>query len=74
VEALEQPECALSSRVPCEVTPSTHAEDYLKTKKEKMGHLFYIKLAQYKPFPPLALRETPLHVLIRLTPSSECQP
>jgi GTP cyclohydrolase II len=27
-------------RVPCEVTPSVHAEEYLKTKKEKLGHLF----------------------------------
>ena len=27
-------------RVPCEVVPSPHAEEYLKTKKEKLGHLF----------------------------------
>jgi hypothetical protein len=26
--------------VPCEVSPSTHAEEYLKTKKKKLGHLF----------------------------------
>jgi GTP cyclohydrolase II len=26
-------------RVPCEVEPHTHAENYLKTKKEKLGHL-----------------------------------
>jgi GTP cyclohydrolase II len=26
--------------VPCEVEPEAHSEDYLKTKKEKLGHLF----------------------------------
>jgi GTP cyclohydrolase II len=26
-------------RVPCEVAPSPHAEQYLKTKKKKLGHL-----------------------------------
>jgi len=40
VEALEQAGVQVVERVPCEVTPSIHAEDYLKTKKEKMGHLF----------------------------------
>jgi GTP cyclohydrolase II len=27
-------------RVPCEVKANEHAEEYLKTKKEKLGHLF----------------------------------
>jgi GTP cyclohydrolase II len=27
-------------RVPCEVDASPHAQEYLKTKKEKLGHLF----------------------------------
>jgi GTP cyclohydrolase II len=40
VAALERAGVEVSERVPCEVTPSTYAEDYLKTKKEKMGHLF----------------------------------
>ncbi len=40
VAALERGGVEVVERVPCEVTPSTHAEDYLKTKKEKMGHLF----------------------------------
>ena len=40
VAALERGGIEVVERVPCEVTPSTHAEDYLKTKKEKMGHLF----------------------------------
>jgi GTP cyclohydrolase II len=40
VAALERGGVAVVERVPCEVTPSSHAEDYLKTKKEKMGHLF----------------------------------
>jgi GTP cyclohydrolase II len=40
VAALERGGIEVVERVPCEVTPSTHAEEYLKTKKEKMGHLF----------------------------------
>jgi GTP cyclohydrolase II len=40
VEALERAGVRVVERVPCEVTPSPHAEDYLKTKKEKLGHLF----------------------------------
>jgi GTP cyclohydrolase II len=40
VAALERGGIEVVERVPCEVKPSTHAEDYLKTKKEKMGHLF----------------------------------
>ena len=40
VEALENAGVAVVERVPCEVTPSVHAEEYLKTKKEKLGHLF----------------------------------
>ena len=40
VSALEQAGIEVVERVPCEVAPSPHAEDYLKTKKEKLGHLF----------------------------------
>ncbi len=40
VEALERSGVRVVERVPCEVTPSEHAEEYLKTKKEKLGHLF----------------------------------
>jgi GTP cyclohydrolase II len=40
VAALERGGIEVVERVPCEVTPSSHAEDYLRTKKEKMGHLF----------------------------------
>ena len=40
VEALERAGVSVVERVPCEVTPSVHAEEYLKTKKEKLGHLF----------------------------------
>jgi GTP cyclohydrolase II len=40
VEALERAGVQVVERVPCEVTPSPHAEEYLKTKKEKLGHLF----------------------------------
>ncbi|HVN21959.1 MAG TPA: GTP cyclohydrolase II [Dongiaceae bacterium] len=40
VEALERSGIEVVERVPCEVTPSPHAEEYLRTKKEKLGHLF----------------------------------
>ncbi len=40
VEALRRAGVEVIERVPCEVEPSPHAEEYLKTKKEKLGHLF----------------------------------
>src|SRR5215467_7531872 len=40
VEALEQAGVKVVERVPCEVTPSPYAEEYLRTKKQKLGHLF----------------------------------
>ncbi len=40
VEALEKAGVRVVERVPCEVAPSEYAEEYLKTKKEKLGHLF----------------------------------
>lgn len=40
VAALEQAGVRVVERIPCEVAPSPHAEEYLKTKKEKLGHLF----------------------------------
>jgi GTP cyclohydrolase II len=40
VSALERAGVEVVERVPCEVTASAHAEEYLKTKREKMGHLF----------------------------------
>jgi len=43
VDALERGGVHVVERVPCEVKPSPHAEEYLKTKKEKLGHLFTTK-------------------------------
>ncbi len=40
VEALERAGVEVVERVPCEVEASPHAEEYLRTKKEKLGHLF----------------------------------
>jgi len=40
IAALEAAGVQVVERVPCEVQPQLHAEDYLKTKKEKLGHLF----------------------------------
>jgi GTP cyclohydrolase II len=40
VAALERAGIEVTERVPCEAASNIHAEDYLKTKKNKMGHLF----------------------------------
>lgn len=40
VAALENAGIKVVERVPCEVSPSMHSEEYLKTKKAKLGHLF----------------------------------
>jgi GTP cyclohydrolase II len=40
VAALEKGGIEVGERVPCEPAPSSYAEEYLKTKKEKLGHLF----------------------------------
>ncbi len=40
VAALERAGIEVTERVPCEAAENIHAEDYLKTKKDKMGHLF----------------------------------
>ena len=40
VAALERSRIEVTERIPCEVAPNAHAEEYLKTKKQKLGHLF----------------------------------
>jgi GTP cyclohydrolase II len=40
VAALEDAGIHVAERIPCEVEPHSTFENYLKTKKEKMGHLF----------------------------------
>jgi GTP cyclohydrolase II len=40
VAALDRAGVRVVERVPCEVEPHSHSENYLKTKKEKLGHLF----------------------------------
>ena len=40
VAALERAGIEITERVPCEVPANAYAEDYLQTKKQKMGHLF----------------------------------
>jgi GTP cyclohydrolase II len=40
VAALERAGIKVSERVSAEVETTAHAEEYLKTKKEKLGHLF----------------------------------
>ena len=39
VAALEEAGIKVTERVPCEVAPNPHARRYMKTKKEKLGHL-----------------------------------
>jgi GTP cyclohydrolase II len=40
VAALERAGVRVVERVPCEVPAGPHSTEYLKTKKEKLGHLF----------------------------------
>ncbi len=40
VAALERGGIKVTERVPCEVAPSSYSEDYMQTKKDKLGHLF----------------------------------
>lgn len=39
VAALERAGIRIAERVPCEVIPSAHAQDYLRTKRDKLGHM-----------------------------------
>ena len=39
IQALEQAGIRVAERVPCLVTPSGSTQNYLRTKKEKLGHL-----------------------------------
>lgn len=36
----------ITERVPLEITPQQHSEKYLKTKQQKLGHLFSVKKSQ----------------------------
>jgi GTP cyclohydrolase II len=40
VSALESAGIQVVERVPCEIALQEHAENYLRTKKDKLGHLF----------------------------------
>lgn len=42
VHALQKAGVEVAERVPCEVAPQKHTEKYLKTKRQKMGHLLTI--------------------------------
>ncbi len=40
VAALERAGIQVTERVPCEVAPTEHTQEYLNTKRDKLGHLF----------------------------------
>jgi GTP cyclohydrolase II len=40
LESLTSAGIEVTERVPCEVEPNSTSKDYLRTKKEKLGHLF----------------------------------
>jgi len=47
VAALQRAGIRVTERIPCEVAPTEYTHDYLKTKKEKLGHLFTNRTTQH---------------------------
>jgi GTP cyclohydrolase II len=40
VAALERAGIRVTERIPCEIAPTEHTQEYLNTKRDKLGHLF----------------------------------
>ena len=40
VSSLERAGIRITERVPCDVPPTEYTQDYLKTKQDKLGHMF----------------------------------
>lgn len=47
VAALQRAGIRVTERIPCEVAPTEYTHEYLKTKKEKLGHLFTNRSSQH---------------------------
>ena len=47
VASLENAGIRVTQRVPCEVPPTEYTQEYLKTKQEKLGHLFTTRSTEH---------------------------